>query len=333
MLKPVNLFLILLFLSFTLPLSSYSQDSGLEASIQQLAVDIAGQMKQRNIQKIAIDDFTDLNCYMSALGDFISEELVTNFYTQSLGNFDVVERRELARVIKEQKLGSTGLLDKRTIAQIGKILGVEAIVTGSIAYLGNTVKINARMIGVANAKIFAAASRKIRKDNVVEELINQGARPSVSPSISSGIQVQRFDTYFQNSFLRVEPKMIHVNNGDEYTILTLSLLFRNLSKDTIYLSFTWDGPVEINAALLSSQGEFIRDPEVVGMTNTSSRHPSYKEFTSIEKETQTVVNLSYKIKGRINGKIFSFSAKMFRLLKTGRKFSRFSIGIPNIVSK
>ena len=90
---------------------------------------IAGEAE---IPVVNDSDLTEI-LYKFDIGDFISEELVTNFYTQGAGSFEVVERRELARVLKEQKLGGSGLLNKKTIAKVGEVLGIDAIVTGSIA--------------------------------------------------------------------------------------------------------------------------------------------------------------------------------------------------------
>lgn len=310
--------------------STQSQEPGLEEYIRRLAVEIADQMKQRQIKKIAIDDFTDLNGYKSALGDFISEELVTSFYTQGLGNFDVIERRELARVLKEQKLGSTGLLNKETIAKIGEILGVEAIVTGSIAYLGSYIKINARMIGVDNAKIFAAAASKIPKDATVEELLRQSSRPG-SSSGPSGVQVQRFDTYFQNEFLRVEPKAI--NKSKDKKQITVSLLFRNISKEKIFLGMKNrikhnSGPAMVT--LDNYQGELLFAERPVSGIPCVLYWKELDKYVAISSGSQTVLICSFKSKHPIYGNVFSFSAEIVKHSAQGEKYSRFSVGIPNI---
>src|SRR3990167_2858963 len=52
------------------------------------------------------------------------------------GKFIVVERDKVNKILEEQKLGLTGTIDANTAAQMGKILGLNAIVTGAISNFG-----------------------------------------------------------------------------------------------------------------------------------------------------------------------------------------------------
>src|SRR5438445_9923267 len=48
--------------------------------------------------------------------------------------FVLIERNRLAQVLHEQRLGQSGLLDEAQAAQVGKILGVDAIVVGTVSF-------------------------------------------------------------------------------------------------------------------------------------------------------------------------------------------------------
>jgi curli biogenesis system outer membrane secretion channel CsgG len=48
------------------------------------------------------------------------------------GSYSVIERSKLDAVLQEQNLGASGRVDASTAAQIGRILGVEAVVIGSV---------------------------------------------------------------------------------------------------------------------------------------------------------------------------------------------------------
>jgi curli biogenesis system outer membrane secretion channel CsgG len=48
------------------------------------------------------------------------------------GNFTVVERSKIDDILREQNFGASGRVDATTAAQIGKILGVDTVVIGSI---------------------------------------------------------------------------------------------------------------------------------------------------------------------------------------------------------
>lgn len=48
---------------------------------------------------------------------------------------DVVERSRLQAILNEQQMGSSGTLDPATVRKVGKILGVDAIIVGSVSDL------------------------------------------------------------------------------------------------------------------------------------------------------------------------------------------------------
>ena len=52
------------------------------------------------------------------------------------GKFRVIEREQLAHVLAEQHLGSSGVVTPQTAAQVGKVLGVSAIVYGAVTEFG-----------------------------------------------------------------------------------------------------------------------------------------------------------------------------------------------------
>lgn len=174
--------------------------SDLESGVKDLAEQISKNMAASNKKKIAVVDFSDLDGNVAALGQFLAEELITQLFTISPGQFEVVERRQLLKLEKELLLSQTGFIEEKSIKQMGQVLGVDAIVTGSITDLGNTVKVNARLIGVESAKVFAVASTNIPKVGTVAELIAKAAastpvltpsgsqdtaQPSVSPSANN----------------------------------------------------------------------------------------------------------------------------------------------------
>lgn len=86
------------------------------------------------------DDFSAEKAKRIAVLPFESSEknlgfLATDIFTSefvTMGKFEVVERGQLAKIVEEQKLGQQGALDAATIKEIGKMLGVDAVVVGSI---------------------------------------------------------------------------------------------------------------------------------------------------------------------------------------------------------
>ena len=84
------------------------------------------------------------------------------------GRYDLVERKEIERVLREQRFQLSDVVDPATAVRIGKILGAQTIVTGAITEIGFsaasfiinaticTVGIDVRVIDVETARIVMA---------------------------------------------------------------------------------------------------------------------------------------------------------------------------------
>lgn len=91
----------------------------------------------------------------SELGEIdLLDKITTVFF--NLHRFKVVERAQLEKILSEQQLGMTGVIDVSTAAQIGKGIGVDAVVCGSIARTGDAASIDARLIDTETAAIITA---------------------------------------------------------------------------------------------------------------------------------------------------------------------------------
>jgi curli biogenesis system outer membrane secretion channel CsgG len=85
--------------------------------------------------RVGIVDFVNKSSYGAGrLGTSASDILTTELF--KTGAFILVERGQLRQVLKEQSLGQTGVVGPETAAQAGKVLGLNAVVTGSISQFG-----------------------------------------------------------------------------------------------------------------------------------------------------------------------------------------------------
>lgn len=86
-------------------------------------------------RRIGVVDFENKSGYgQGRLGTAASDILITEL--TKTGKFVVVERDKLNKIFEEQKLQASGAIDSRTAVKVGKILGLTAIVTGSISQAG-----------------------------------------------------------------------------------------------------------------------------------------------------------------------------------------------------
>ncbi|MDI6840187.1 MAG: CsgG/HfaB family protein [bacterium] len=86
-------------------------------------------------KKIAVVDFVDKTKYGRArLGSATSDILLTEL--GKAGRFILVEREKISEILKEQEFERSGQVDPSQIVHAGKLLGVNAIVTGSVSAFG-----------------------------------------------------------------------------------------------------------------------------------------------------------------------------------------------------
>jgi TolB-like protein len=88
------------------------------------------------------------------VGEIVAEWLITSLV--NTGRFEVVERAQLQKILKEQQLGMTGMINQDTAAKVGELLGVKVIITGSVIQMGNNYDVNARLISVEDGSILRA---------------------------------------------------------------------------------------------------------------------------------------------------------------------------------
>src|SRR5665213_405669 len=97
--------------------------------------------------RIAVMDFdyATVHTYSAAIfgsdvdiGKGIADLLVTDLVKD--GSFSIIERKALDKVMGEQNLSNSNRADPTSAAKLGKLLGVDAILMGSITEFGNETK-------------------------------------------------------------------------------------------------------------------------------------------------------------------------------------------------
>lgn len=86
-------------------------------------------------RRIGVIAFENKAPYAQArIGQTATDIIITEL--TKTGKFIVVERDKMDKLLDEQKLGQSGAIDATTAVQVGKILGLNAILTGSVSQFG-----------------------------------------------------------------------------------------------------------------------------------------------------------------------------------------------------
>lgn len=103
--------------------------------------------------------------------DLLGEALSTALQKRS--GVRMMERSQMDRILQEQGFQNSGACDKSDCAiQIGRILGIDQIVVGSVGKLGGSYLLNARLVDVGTGEILGSTSRTApaRIEKVIDEL-------------------------------------------------------------------------------------------------------------------------------------------------------------------
>ncbi|OGR87952.1 MAG: hypothetical protein A3A86_06100 [Elusimicrobia bacterium RIFCSPLOWO2_01_FULL_60_11] len=122
------------------------------------------------------------------------------------GKFDVVERSRIKKMLEEQHFGLTGAVDAETAQKVGKLIGAQGIMIGSVGEYGrkistdlrggmlSTLSLSARLISVETGLVIwsasvSASSAKSRAELQAECIRKMGEDLTVklkSPSQKTG---------------------------------------------------------------------------------------------------------------------------------------------------
>ncbi len=217
----------------------------LRAGIEDLATQIITAVPEGGPLRIAVADFLDLQNAPSNLGRYVANRLTTRLAQNP--KFSVIERQRLEQVLNELKFGTSDLVDPTKAKQLGRMVGVEALVVGTVSDLGRQVDIDARVIELDTGRMLRSATVTISKDQMVAQLLGQSpeipptgsssepppsARPSPRPPAPPRvIQVQEFPQF------RVEVERVQATSDG--TVLVF-VAYVNTTQEPLVLGLCWE---------------------------------------------------------------------------------------------
>jgi len=82
--------------------------------------------KYKRIAVLPLSDYPNKPGFGIQFADMLSIQLMKS-------NYNIIDRSQTAHVLQEQSLGLSGVVDENTAPGIGKLLGVQALLTGSVS--------------------------------------------------------------------------------------------------------------------------------------------------------------------------------------------------------
>lgn len=123
------------------------------------------------------------------MGKIVAEWLITALVRD--GRFEVIERRLLEKILTEQKLGLSGIVDESSASKLGLMLGAKVVISGSVMSLKGQIEVNARIIDVQSGSVIAAENAKSRGTDGLEDMVFQMAQAIIKDFPLEGYVVRR----------------------------------------------------------------------------------------------------------------------------------------------
>jgi hypothetical protein len=127
-------------------------------------------------------------------------ELLTKSLVQS-GNFKLIERTQLDKILKEQALGQTGAIDTPTAAKVGQLIGAKLAVLGSISKVGKYYQISSRLVEIETSEIISVSIVEVP----VEVFDQEAARYLVLVPETQTLGIYFSFNYMPGSMTKLDP--------------------------------------------------------------------------------------------------------------------------------
>lgn len=115
----------------------------------------------KNPIPIAVTEFKPAGISESA-AEILTERLRTELSKTEA--FKLVSRENMKEILKEQQFQQTGACDESCIIEMGQLLGVKMMVSGTVGKIGNTHTITAKLYDVKTGEIRASTTEDLKAE-------------------------------------------------------------------------------------------------------------------------------------------------------------------------
>jgi TolB-like protein len=156
-------------------------EEAFDSPLAKITDQIATAVNNANLKAVTVPGFTDLHDNESDLGLFLADQVSAGLVQKKCA---VVDRRNIAKILAEHQLTTSGLVDPENAKKLGQFAGVDAIVIGTIIPLSGTIRVTVRVLATDSARVLAATSADIPKTNSIRHLIGESEIPEPTPTPS-----------------------------------------------------------------------------------------------------------------------------------------------------
>lgn len=325
--------------------------ANVETGLNQLAQEIASKSTAADRRTISVLPFPHGDGMCSVLSTHIVDELTLSLFSVPGSPLTIIERARVESLISEMRVGEGGLLNPETTQELGRLSGAQALVLGTVTEIGDTVRINARLVATDTGAAVSAAAVTIPRTQAVSELMRRPLRKGVSceaTSVSPGTPpkpaMQPSDhrppvgeSAFEAEGIAISIASIARTSDGNELVLVLSVI--NNNETAVPVAFVYPAP-----GLISNTGNRLVATKSDGVPSCVSREKWQTStrncrktisFVTLNPKVSQTARLVFrsedvaKISGDEMGGYFSLSARL-QMLVSEKELKEISISVPNI---
>jgi hypothetical protein len=268
------------------PLSSWGQD------FKKLATDVSAKIHAVGRERVTVVDFVDLDRKPNKLGKFLANQLQSDLAEPEL-KLVVVDQSQLPQLLEQMEKMDEGLLDQATGQKLGKMLGTEVLIVGTVIPSSAWVRLDIKAIDLQTAKVISGGTTKVTRltSALVDRLASEasGEEPTVSRSGNQGSSEVQQATGKTNSR---PPARSRVDQGVTFDLDSCSLNGEALSCDVTVTSENRDRWVSVGfgSRAWNVAGDEHGPEEVTIANSTSQQNCAAKQ---ILKNVPTHLSLTF----------------------------------------
>ncbi len=128
--------------------------------------------KGATVAVIPLQNSTGMSGY-DGLGAILAEVIMAKL--SEVDGIRLVEREKLEALLDEMKLGASGVIDARTAARIGNLLGAQVITVGTFTKIGKAFRLSIRLIRTETGVIIRGISKRAKNADTLDIVAEQAA--------------------------------------------------------------------------------------------------------------------------------------------------------------
>ena len=139
----------------------YSQTSSVfDKALNEASTDLIEKLKLRDKKNVVVLYITDNDKQITNAGKYLADMLSSNI-VNSPDNFLVFDRSNLSEILEAKKLSAEGYVDASKAQELGRVLGVNAIVVGNYTLLTNTIKLTLKAMDSGNGLLLVSIMKDL----------------------------------------------------------------------------------------------------------------------------------------------------------------------------